>query len=121
MKPTRRYLIVENGDLLDGCWYSDDDLGTGIAVADYDAKIFAFDLSELTADGATSLRDVTEDAVSAWWFREGLATTMDRIEQGYPAPDLAARFFAGDVNAHTSVVEAASRHDSFSSDKWEAR
>lgn len=103
---SKRYLIVENGDLTHGCWYSDEDLGTGIAVADYDAAILEFDLSEITADGATSLRDVTEDAVSAWWFREGLSTTMDRIEQGYRAPELAARFFAGDVNAHTSVVEA---------------
>lgn len=101
------FMIVVNGQPMDGEIFDRAGLMRNIRHASYDATIFAFDLSEGLRDGATSMRDETELLVSDWFHAEGLNETYDTIESGKGAPGLACRFFSDECAAYEQKVEAA--------------
>lgn len=62
-KPT--YAIVEDGHLMDGETHDRASLFRALPYAGASAKVMAIDLAEFIRDGATTVRDVTEDMVQA--------------------------------------------------------
>lgn len=58
------YMILEHDNgLMDGQLMGRNAMLKALAVADRDARVFAFDVEEARRDLATSLRDVTEDSI----------------------------------------------------------
>lgn len=107
-KPMKRYMILEDGQALDGEVMTFDKLMKAIPFADYDATIVEFDLGELMSSYGTPMTVCTEDVTSQWWDKHGGCNeTLYRIEEGKDAPGLALRFYAGDCAAHSERVDYA--------------
>lgn len=108
MNPVTTYAILENGQPMDGEFYSFDRLMKALPYADYDARILAFDLGELAADLATPMRDVTEDMTVTWWDKHGGCNeTAAWIEAGKSAPGLAEKYYSDQCARYSAIVEAA--------------
>lgn len=59
------YAILEDGQPLDGEFLTREDAMRLSFYAEHGSRIVSFDLAELFRDGATSMRDVTEEIVFA--------------------------------------------------------
>lgn len=93
---TTRYMIIEDGQPMDGEIYHKDGLFVALLYADHDAEVFAFDPSEVLRDGIASIRLVTEDLVTEWWSGDGSRDVWERVVAG-KSIGLAARFFGDEV------------------------
>lgn len=100
------YLIFENGEVIDT---RDTKLRlySLIPYLNDSAIIAALDTAEMTRDGSTPARDVSEDIVTEWWAYEGDTVTWETIASGKSAPALARRYFPDECAAYEAKVEAA--------------
>lgn len=98
------FAIIENGQPMDGEFYSRAELMLAIQYANHDATIVEFDLGELASGKTTSMRDLTEDLVAEWWHGEGINETYERIGSGRNAPGLAYRYFSDECAAYEMRV-----------------
>lgn len=107
-KPMKRYMILEDGQAMDGSVYDFDGLMKAISYADYDATIVEFDLGELVTSYGTPMTVATESMTVEWWDNhDGCNETLCRIEAGKDAPGLALRFYSEECAIHSEIVEAA--------------
>ena len=106
-KSMKRYMILEDGQALDGEVMTFDKLMKAIPFASYDATIVEFDLGEIATYLVTHMTAVTEDMTAQWWDHGGQNEALYRIEQGEEAPGLAQRFYDDVCSRHSAVVEAA--------------
>lgn len=100
------YLIFENGDVID----TRDTKARVYSLIPFltdSAIIAAFDPTEMTRDGSTPIRDVTEDITRDWWHYEGDTVAWETIASGKSAPALARRYFPDECAAYEAKVEAA--------------
>jgi hypothetical protein len=58
---TTRYMIIEDNELFDGMLFTDNNVLRALTHCDLHARVYSFDIAEAARDGATSLRDVTEE------------------------------------------------------------
>lgn len=93
---TTRYMIIEDGQPMDGELLLKEHVFAGIAYAGYDAEIVSFDLAECVGSGATPMRLCTEDLVTEWWSADGSRETWERVVAGKTV-GLASRFFGDEV------------------------
>lgn len=99
------YMILE-GDLpMDGEFYTLPELMKALPFADYDAEVAAFDMGELRADKATSLRLLTEDVTVECWSRLNRTEREEFAERDLFK--LASRFVSDEYQAAVRTVEAA--------------
>jgi hypothetical protein len=95
---TTRYMIIEDGQPMDGAIHNKQGLFDALLYADEDAEIVSFDLSEvLSPDGGTTpMRLCTEDLVTEWWSGDGSRDVWERVVAG-KSIGLASRFFGDEV------------------------
>lgn len=107
---TTTYMIIEDGQPMDGTAYTFERLMSALPFASYDAEVIAFDMGELRRDLSTPLRIATEDVTAAWWAdHHGAAEAMAWIEAGKEAPGLAQRFYADECGAYAGHVDNGHR------------
>ena len=95
---TTRYMIIEDGNPMDGVIFNKQGLIDALLYADYDAEIVSFDLSEVLSPegGSTPMRLCTEDMVTEWWSGDGSRDVWERVVAG-KSIGLASRFFSDEV------------------------
>ena len=100
--PTTRYAIIQNGQPMDGEFFSEADLLRYLVYADHDARIAEIDLDAMT------MRDVTV-AMALQWVnsKQGWDDIANEIEAGRDIPGLAFRFAKDECLALQQRVEAA--------------
>jgi len=95
---TTRYMIIEDGQPVDGSILKKQGLFDALPFADEDAEIVSFDLSEVLSPegGSTPMRLCTEDIVTEWWSADGSRDVWERVVAG-KSIGLASRFFSDEV------------------------
>ena len=116
--PGTKFIIVEGKLLLDGEMYTEEGLWKALRWADYDARIFAFDLAEGLRDGATSMRDVTEDMTRLWWSEHGGdPDAWSAIQSGKSAPGLAEKYYPDECAKYSAEVNAEADYAEYRRDQ----
>lgn len=104
----KSYMILENGQPMDGEIFSQDRLLKALPHADFDAVIVEFDIGEICGSMCGPMNVVTEDMTMQWWDNHGGHNeTLAMIEAGRGAPELALRYYPEITAAHSDLVEAA--------------
>lgn len=100
------YLIFENGEVID-TRDTKVRVYSLIPFLNDSAIIAALDTAEMTRDGSTPARDVTEDIVTEWVNTgDGREAIAAAIEAGRNAPSLALRFFPDECASLDARVNA---------------
>lgn len=93
------YMIIEDGQPMDGEAYDKLKLFAALPYADFDAEVVAFDFAELRADLTTPMRVVTEDMTVECWSRLHRTEREELAERGFF--QLASRYISDEYEAST--------------------
>jgi hypothetical protein len=93
---TTRYMIIEDGNPMDGVIFNKQGLFSALLYADYDAEIVSFDLAEAMSSTSTPMRKCTEDLVTEWWSGDGSRDVWERVVAG-KSIGLASRFYSDEI------------------------